>query len=365
MGAAERDLLLDAFDSNWIAPLGPHVDAFEKELAEWVGMPHAAALSSGTAALHLALRLLGVSAGDDVIVSTLTFVASANAVNYLGARPVFIDSDSSTWNMDPGLLVEELDARAATGQLPKAVVVVDLYGQCADYDPILAACNRFDVPVIEDAAESLGATYKGAPAGSFGAMGVFSFNGNKIITTTGGGMVVAKDAAAITRMRKWANQSREPAIEYVHAELGYNYRMSNVLAAIGRGQLHVLADRVSQRRAVAARYAEAFADIRGLAMQPEAGWGTHTRWLSVFTVAEPVSPTQIVNDLAELDIEARPVWRPMHTQPVFDDAPRVGGAVSEELYRTGICLPSSSSLAADEQARVIDAVRASVTRQLG
>jgi dTDP-4-amino-4,6-dideoxygalactose transaminase len=240
------------------------------------------------------------------------------------------------------------------------VVPVDLYGQCADYDPIIETCENYGVPVIEDAAEALGATYQGAPAGSFGEMAIFSFNGNKIITTTGGGMVVARDAAAIARMRKWANQSREPAIEYLHAEVGYNYRLSNVLAGIGRGQLKVLDDRVAARRAVAARYAEALADVPGVRLQPEAAWGVHSRWLSVLELdpdVQTTEPAAIVRALEEDFIETRPVWRPMHTQPMFERAERVGGEVAERIYRRGLCLPSSSSLSEADQERVISALR--------
>ena len=240
MGLAERELLLDAFDSNWIAPLGPHVDAFEREFCETVGVPYAAALSSGTAALHLALLMLGVGPGDEVIVSSFTFAATANAVMYVGATPVFIDSDPVSWNMDPGLLGEELEAAAKRGKLPKAVIVVDLYGQCADYGPILETCARYGVPVVEDAAEALGASYRGKPAGSFGKIAVFSFNGNKIITTSGGGMLVSEDAALVERARYLSTQARDPAPHYQHSVIGYNYRMSNLLAAVGRGQLRVL-----------------------------------------------------------------------------------------------------------------------------
>ena len=239
MGPDERSLLLDAFDSNWIAPLGPHVNVFEREFCETVGVPHAAALSSGTASLHLALLLLGVGPGDEVLVSSLTFAASANVVAYLGATPVFIDSNRETWNMDSGLLEGELAVCARRGKLPKAVLVVDLYGQCADYDPILEACARYGVPVVEDAAEALGASHKGKPAGSFGKAAAFSFNGNKIITTSGGGMFVSSDRSLVERARHLATQARDPAPHYEHSEIGYNFRMSNLLAAVGRGQLRV------------------------------------------------------------------------------------------------------------------------------
>jgi dTDP-4-amino-4,6-dideoxygalactose transaminase len=325
------------------------------------GAVHALAVASGTAALHLVLRHIGVGAGDRVAVSTLTFAGSVFPILYLGARPVLVDSESVSGNIDPALVAEYLDRAARAGTLPKALVAVHLYGQHADIDPIAESCREHGVALVEDSAESLGATYRGRETATTADYSILSFNGNKIITTTGGGMVVAKDANAIIRMRKWANQSREPAVEYVHTELGYNYRMSNVLAGIGRGQLRVLDERVAARRAIAARYAEALSDIPGLTMQPEAPWGMHSRWLSVVHLdpAEiSVPPAELVRQLDEEGIETRPVWRPMHTQPLFAGAETVGGAVAERLYRTGLCLPSSSSLRPEQQRRVIDAMRA-------
>jgi dTDP-4-amino-4,6-dideoxygalactose transaminase len=353
MGPDERALLLDAFDSNWVAPLGPHVDAFEKEFAAKVGMPHAAALSSGTAGLHLALLLLGVKPGDEVLTSSLTFAATANAITYAGARPVFIDCDAATWNMDPALLAEELEACARRGKLPAAVIVVDLYGQCADMDPILEACARYDVPVIEDAAEALGATYKGRAAGTFGAMAVFSFNGNKIITTGGGGMLVSARKEWIDKARFYATQARDPAPHYQHTHVGYNYRLSNLLAAVGRGQLRVLDDRVTSRRANNAFYREALAQagVDGIDFMPEASYGTSNAWLTCITVdpeAFGASREDIRTHLETRDIEARPVWKPMHLQPVFAECRVRGGRVSERLFELGLCLPSGSSLT-DEQ----------------
>lgn len=363
VGARERALLLDAFDSNWIAPLGPHVDAFEREFAEFVGMRSAAALSSGTAALHLALVLLGVGPGDDVLVPSLTFVASANAVTYVGARPVFVDSERESWNLDPGLVEEEYAARAQAGRpQPAALLAVDLYGQSADWDPILESCARYGVPVIEDAAEALGATYRGRPAGSFGALGVFSFNGNKIMTTSGGGMLVAHDPALIERARHLSTQAREPAPHYEHTEIGFNYRMSNLLAALGRGQLEGLPAKVARRRAVNARYRDAFADVPGIGFLPNASFGEPTNWLTVITVDEAefgASPTSIREHLESLDIEARPAWKPMHLQPVFASCDMRGGAVAEEIFRTGLCLPSGSSMTEPDVDRVVDAVLAS------
>ena len=359
MGPDERELLLEAFDSNWIAPLGPHVDAFEMELAAHVGVPHAAAVSSGTAALHLALRLVGVSPGDDVIVSTLTFVASANAVDYLGARPVFVDSDRSTWNMDPDLLAEELEGRAADGRLPRAVMVVDLYGQCADYDRIRTVCDRFEVPVVEDAAESLGATYKGAAAGSFGAIGIFSFNGNKIITTSGGGMLVSHDQATIERARFLSTQAREPGPDHNHREVGYNYRLSNLLAAVGRGQLRHLDDRVRSRRDVNLAYRKRLEDVPGIEFMPIAPYGEPTFWFTTITV-DP-SRFGATNDdvrvaLEAADVESRPPWKPLHTQPAYAGCPARGGRVAEEIFANGLCLPSGSSLTEDDLDRVIETV---------
>jgi pyridoxal phosphate-dependent aminotransferase EpsN len=365
MGADERQLLLQAFESNWIAPLGPNVEAFERELAEHVGARHALALCGGTAAIHLALRLLGVEHGDDVIVSSLTFAASANPVAYLGAKPTFIDSNRATWNMDPGLLAEELQRRAKRGELPKAVVVVDLYGQCADYDPILAACSMYEIPVVEDAAEALGATYKGKAAGTLGALGVFSFNGNKIITTSGGGMLVSGRSQLMERARFLATQARDPAPHYQHSTIGYNYRLSNLLAAVGRGQLRVLDDRVEARRANNSYYQQAFKDLPGIEFMPEASFGRSNRWLTCVTVDPEVfgaDREQIRLHLESLDIEARPVWKPMHLQPVFRDCRMVGGAVSEDLFNRGLCLPSGSSLTVAERERVVDAVRSLAPR---
>jgi len=361
LGSLERGFVDDAFASNWIAPLGPHVEAFQEEFARCVGAPHALALSSGTAALHLALQLVGVSPGDEVLVSTLTFSASVNPIRYLGASPVFIDSERTSWNMDPALLSEELEVRARSGRLPSAVVVVHLYGQCADLEPILAACDRHGVPVVEDAAEALGSTYKGRVPGTLGRVGIYSFNGNKIITTSGGGMLVSSDEALVRHGLKLATQARDPAPHYQHSEIGYNYRLSNVLAAIGRGQLRVLEDRVAARRRNHDFYVRALAGVPGLTFMPEAPWGRHTRWLTTLTI----DPARFGADreavrlaLEREDIEARPVWKPMHLQPVFDAFERRGGQVAEELFHQGLCLPSGSNLTPDDLARVVEVVRA-------
>lgn len=359
LSGSELDFVHEAFDSNWIAPLGPQVDAFEKEFASAVQVPHAAALSSGTAALHLALRLAGVDQHDEVLCSDLTFVASANAVLYLGGRPVFIDAEPASWNMDPALLAQEIEDRARGNRLPKAVVVVDLYGQCADYDPILSLCADYEIPVIEDAAEALGASYRGRPAGSMGDFGVFSFNGNKILTTSGGGMLVSENAAAIDRSRFLASQARDPTPHYEHSTLGYNYRMSNVLAALGRGQLQVLDDRVRARRRNFAHYARRLEGLPGLDFMPEADTGRASRWLTCATIdrgPDGTTPGQLCEVLEAHDIEARPVWKPMHLQPLFSECRVVGGAVSERLFETGVCLPSGSSLTPQDLDRICDLI---------
>lgn len=360
LSGEEVRYILEALTTNWVAPVGPHVDAFEREFAAAVGSPYALAVSSGTAGLHLALIEAGVGPGDDVLVSTLTFAASVNPICYLGARPVFIDSEPLSWNMDPELLREELDQRARNGRLPKAVVVVHLYGQSADLDPIAAACARYEVPLIEDAAEALGATYKGRSPGTVGFAGVYSFNGNKIITTSGGGMLVSADEALVRHARKLASQARDPAPHYEHSEIGYNYRMSNILAGIGRAQLRVLHDRVRARRRNFEFYREALGDLAGISFQPEAPWGTHTRWLTCVLIdpQEFGADRETVRQALESEnIESRPVWKPMHLQPVFGDCPRVGGQVAENLFRRGLCLPSGSNLTEDDLFRVVDAIR--------
>lgn len=359
MGGAEEGYVHEAFASNWLSTVGPNLDAFEQAFERRLGLP-AVALGSGTAALHLALRLLGVGPGDEVLVPTLTFVASVNPIGYLGARPVLVDSDPATWMMDPGLVEEALARRARSGKLPKAVMPVHLYGQAADMDPILAACRRHGVPVLEDAAEALGTLYKGRPAGTLGDLGVFSFNGNKIITTTGGGMLVSPQRAQVEKARFWSQQARDPGVAYEHTEVGYNYRLSNVLAGIGRGQLEVLDERVAQRRAVAFRYRDAFADLPGWTFMPQAPYGLHTNWLSCFLVDEAAfgaSRDDVIAALQAHNIESRPLWKPMHLQPLYAGAERLGGEVAEGLFRRGICLPSSSSLPAEDQALVISIVR--------
>ena len=363
VGPEERRMLLDAFDSNWIAPLGPDVDAFEAELAARVGVAHGVALSSGTAALHLALLLLGVGPGDEVLVPSFTFVATANAVVYVGAVPVFVDSSAATWTMDPDLVAAELDRRAASGTLPAAVVTVDLYGQSCDYDPLLAACDRHGVPLVEDAAEALGATYRGRPAGSFGRMGVFSFNGNKIITTSGGGMLVTDSAEEADRARFLATQAREPFPHYEHTTTGYNYRLSNLLAALGRAQLAGLDSRIDRRRAIDARYREALGGIPGVEFLPLADYGEPNHWLTCVTIDPAragVDRERVRLALEEHDIESRPTWKPLHLQPLFAGNQVVGGAVCAGIFEQGLCLPTGSALASADQERVVEIIRGTV-----
>jgi dTDP-4-amino-4,6-dideoxygalactose transaminase len=360
MSGLERHYVADAFDTNWIAPLGPHVDAFEREFCELTGAGYATALTSGTAALHLAMILLGVGPGDEVLGSTFTFSASVNPITYCGARPTFIDSERTSWNMDPQLVREALAKRARFGKLPKAVIAVDLFGQAADLDAIKDACDEYGVPLVEDAAAAVGTTYKGRAAGTVGKFGAFSFNGNKIITTSGGGMLVSDDRAAIEHARKLATQARDPAIHYEHSEIGYNYRLSNVLAAIGRGQLPVVEDRVAARRRNYDYYARALGDLPGLTFQPEAPWGRHTRWLTNILIdpAHFGADREVVRRALEAEnIESRLLWKPMHMQPVFARCDHIGGAVAEELFATGLSLPSGSTLTEDEMERVVGVIR--------
>lgn len=363
MGGGELELLGEAFESNWIAPLGPQVDQFEDEFRTAVGVKHAAALSSGTAGLHLALLQLGVGPGDEVIVPSLTFVATANAVAYTGAAPVFVDSDESSWNMDPDLLAEELRKRSEVGTLPAAVVIVDVYGQPANYDRLMPICAEFEIPVIEDAAEALGARYKGRPVGGFGTCGVFSFNGNKIITTSGGGMLVSDDADFVAQTRFLSTQARDPAPHYEHSTIGYNYRMSNLLAAVGRGQLQVLEDRVNARRLVFEMYRDRLGDLAGIDFMPEPEWAQSTRWLTCLTI-EPgefgATREDVRMALEAEDIESRPLWKPMHLQPAFSASAAVGGGVSHRLFELGLCLPSGSALTGSQIDRITDIIRSQV-----
>jgi dTDP-4-amino-4,6-dideoxygalactose transaminase len=359
VGALERQFLLDAFDSNWIAPLGPHVDEFEREFAAAIGVPFAVALSSGTAALHLALMVNGIGRGDEVLTSTLTFAATANAITYVGAEPVFIDASPETWTLDPDLLAEELAGRAKRGRLPAAVIAVDLYGQCCDYARIAAICERHGVPLIEDAAEALGATCGAQRAGAFGRCAAFSFNGNKIITTSGGGMLVSHDRTVIERARHLATQARDPAPHYEHSETGFNYRLSNLLAALGRAQLAGLTEKIARRRTIRARYETELGVLPGLTLFREAAYGRSNAWLTCLTIDRSTfgaSREDVRVHLESRNIEARPVWKPMHLQPLFRRCRARGGAVSARLFETGLCLPSGSGLSAQEQGAVIAAV---------
>ena len=350
----ETDALRAAVASGWLAPLGPEVDAVERDMCARLDVPFAVALSSGTAALHLALLVLGVGPGDTVWTSSLTFAASANAIAYVGATPVFIDSELRSWNLDPSVVATALDEAAKSNSLPKALIAVDLYGQSADYDPILEACRRYDVRLIEDAAEALGATYRGRPVGSFGDMSILSFNGNKIITTSGGGMLLSHRKDWIDRARYLATQAREPTRHYEHTTIGYNYRLSNLLAAVGRVQLADLDRRVDRRRTINARYKKALASTRWQFM-PEADFGRATFWLTcaVLDDAEGKSRDTAIDRLAALDIEARPVWKPLHMQPAFAGCRFIGSGVCERLFNNGICLPSGSNMDDATQDRVI------------
>lgn len=356
MGGEELNNIKEAFDTNWIAPLGPHVNEFEKEMAEYLGVSHAAALSAGTAAIHLALILLGIKAGDEVICQSFTFSASANPIAYQQATPVFVDSETESWNMDPELLENAIKDRIAKGKKPKAVIVVHLYGQPAKLDEILAVCRRYEIPLIEDAAEALGSIYQDKKAGSFGDFGILSFNGNKIITTSGGGMLVSNNRQHIEKARFLATQARDNAPHYQHSHIGYNYRMSNVLAGIGRGQLKVLEKRVEQRRAIFNRYFKEFGTLSGIQFQPELKGSRSNRWLSALTIDPQAAGTnreELRLALEEDNIESRPLWKPMHMQPVFKDAPAYINGVSEELFETGLCLPSSSNMTEDDLQRIM------------
>ena len=364
MGGNEQKYVEEAFSSNWLSTVGPNLNYLESEFSALLGVP-AVALASGTAALHLSLRLLNLQPGEEVVTPTLTFAASCNPLLYEKAVPVFIDSERTSWNLDPNLLADYLKERARVNRLPRAVTVVHLFGQSADIDPIMETCRQYDLPVVEDAAEALGTKYKGRPPGAFGEAGIFSFNGNKIITGTSGGMLVSPRKEWVEKARYWSTQARDPGVNYLHSELGFNYRMSNVLAGIARGQLEILELRVQQRRAVFARYASAFAEVPGIEPQPEAAFGAkegesrHTRWLSCFLIdpaAFGLTTFQLIKHLETLNIESRPVWKPMHTQKLYAGRECIGGAVAEDLNQRGICLPSSSSLTEETQQYVIDQV---------
>lgn len=360
MSGEEIKFIQQAFADNWIAPAGPHLAEFEQRFCEYTGAKYAVALASGTAAIHLALLVLGVEAGSEVLVSTLTFAGSVNPIIYVSAKPVFIDSDSLSWNLDPNLLEDALKTRAKKGNLPRAVVPVHLYGQSADMEPIMAICDRYEVAVIEDAAEALGARYRDRHPGTIGHLGAFSFNGNKIITTSGGGMLVSNNEALISHARKLSSQAREPFPHYEHLEIGYNYRMSNVLAAIGCGQLQVIEERVRRKRAIYAYYRHHLKDIPGLTFVDEMAYGRHTRWLTVMLINSNefgVDREAIRLKLEEHNIESRPLWKPMHCQPIFQSFEVIGGKVAESLFDRGLCLPSGTALRAEELDRVIEVIK--------
>jgi len=354
LNGEEIDFIKDAIDSNWIAPLGPHVDAFESEVADYVGVKQAAALSSGTAALHLALEMLGVKKGDHVFCSDLTFVASANAIRYLNAIPVFIDAEPTSWNMSPSAL-----EKAFESVLPKAVIVTDIYGQSADYKLIAEICDKHQTPIIEDAAESLGAEYNRKKCGSFGEMAILSFNGNKIITTSGGGMLLADRSEFVLKAKKLSTQSREEALHYEHAQVGYNYRLSNILAALGRAQLKSLDQYVEKRRKIFNYYYNNLKNVEGIRFMPEIENGKSTRWLSV-VLMENINHDKIediIRSFSEENIEVRPIWKPMHLQPVFEDASFYYNSqkpISASLFEHGLCLPSGSDLSKNDLNRIIE-----------
>lgn len=362
MNGAEEKFVKDAFDSNWIAPLGPHVDAFERETAEYCGVKGALALSSGSAALHLGLKLLGVGAGDVVFCPTLTFIASVAPVIYQNAEPVFVDSDEETWNMSPQALRRAFDDASARGVIPKAVIIVELYGQCPKMDEIRAICAKYGVPILEDAAEALGSGYRGKKCGSLTEAGVISYNGNKVITTSGGGMLLSDNPEYLAKARFWATQARDRAPWYEHTEIGYNYRLSNILAAIGRGQMTCLDQRVARRREIFSRYKAGLADVPEISFMPELAGSFSNRWLTAVTI-DPASGKSFMDVLSYLDsknIECRPVWKPMHLQTVFAGRKYFAHAeesVSDKLFDTGLCLPSCSAMTDAEQDWVIKCLR--------
>lgn len=359
----EQEFVKEAFETNWVAPLGPNVTNFEKELSEYVGVKSASALSSGTAAIHLGLKALGVTHGDVVFCSTLTFSASCNPILYLGATPVFIDSEAATWNMCPKALKLAFEEAEKNNKLPKAVVVVNLYGQSADMDPIVELCQKYNVPILEDAAESLGATYKGRMSGTIGDIGIYSFNGNKIITTSGGGMMVSNNEEYTKKATFWATQSREAERHYEHKEIGYNYRMSNVVAGIGRGQLKVLNERIAKKKEIYETYKEAFKDIEDIEMMNICDFGESNYWLSVMTLKEnsKVKPLDIMLALEKENIESRPVWKPMHLQPIFNQYSFFTVSeeipVSEDYFNRGVCLPSDTKMTKEQQIFIITLIK--------
>lgn len=368
LGGQERTFVNEAFDTNWIAPLGPNVNGFERDLEAYTGSGNAAALSSGTAALHLALIILGVEPGDEVVCSSFTFSASANPILYQRATPVFVESEAATWNMDPNALEAALADRQAKGKLPKAVVLVHLYGMPSKMRELMAICDRYGVPVIEDAAEALGSTYEGQAMGTFGVMGVLSFNGNKIITTSGGGALLSDNADWIAKSRFLATQARDPAPHYQHSQVGFNYRLSNICAGIGRGQMQVLDERVAARRANTERYRTFFTDFDGVRLQEEPEGMFSNRWLTTILVDSAqtggVTREDLRLALERETIEARPLWKPLHLQPIFERYPYYGDRLSERLFEQGLCLPSGSSLSDEEFGRVTEVLAGVLKREV-
>lgn len=349
----EKKFVQEAFETNWVAPLGPNVTGFENELAEKVGVEQAAALVSGTAAIHMALRAAGVKEGDIVLCQSLTFSATVNPIIYEKAIPVFIDSDYETWNMSPKYLEDALIKYPQT----KAVIVVHLYGLSADMDKLVSLCKKYKVTLIEDAAESLGTIYKGRYTGTFGDYGVYSFNGNKIITTSGGGMLVSNNAERIQKVRFWSTQSRDQARHYQHSELGFNYRMSNIVAGIGRGQLKVLDSRVQKKRQIYQYYKESLKDIKEIEFMPINDWNYSNCWLTSVVLKGNISPIDLIIALEKENIESRPLWKPMHLQPFFEKYDFIGNRTSDDLFNRGLCLPSDSKMTIDEQNRVLRVIK--------
>lgn len=360
MGGTEIDYVMQAFKSNYIAPAGPQLSQFEQAFSKLTGMKHCVAVASGTAAMHLVLRTLGVKAGDSVLASTLTFIGSVSPITFLDAKPVFVDCDAATWTMDPNLVADTIKQMKSKGQLPAAVVPTDLYGQSSDVDALRAICDPEGIPVVVDSAEALGASYRGESAGKRGRAAIFSFNGNKIITTSGGGMLATDDEQIANRCKHLSTQAREPFLHYEHEEVGYNYRMSNVLAGIGIGQLEVLPERVNRKRLIFDRYVQELGSLPGVSFMPEADYGRCTRWLTVALVDSSkfgATPNEIISALDAENIESRPVWKPMHMQPAFAGCATAGGAVSERFFRDGICLPSGTLMSDEQQARVCSIFR--------
>jgi pyridoxal phosphate-dependent aminotransferase EpsN len=359
MDGRERRYVDEAFKTNWLSTVGPNLSALEKEFRHYAGVP-ALALASCTAAIHLGFRLLGVKPGDEVVVPTLTFVAGANPILYEGGKPVFIDSEEESWNLDPHLLKDFLKKRARENRLPRAVSVTHLFGQSANLDAILEICREYQLPLLEDAAEAVGTLYQGRPVGAFGDIGAYSLNGNKIITSTAGGILLTAKSEWIDKARYWSTQACDRGMDYLHSEVGYNYRMSNVLAGIARGQMEILEERVARRREIAFHYRDAFADLEGIDLMPQAPWGRHTNWLSCFLIDEQrfgMPARDLLQILDAANIDARPVWKPLHTQKLYEGCEVVGGDVAERLNRTGLCLPSASLITEEEQQFVIDRIR--------